>query len=229
MTVLLIPGLLCDRYVWEPLLEDIPDALVADLSSQDSLTDMARDCLAAAPGPLRVAGHSMGARVAMEMLRLAPERIERVALLDTGIHPLADGEVEKRNEIVAFAHREGMAALADRWLPGMVWEPNQRDAALMQGLKDMVLRRDTQLHERQIRALVRRPDAAAFLPQVTCPTLLLVGQHDRWSPVRQHEDMARLIPHAQLEVIAEAGHFAPVERPDAVNAVLRPFLMAAER
>lgn len=224
MTVLLLPGLMCDRFVWEPLLRELPGAAIADFSSQDSLTDMAQDCLDAHPGPLRVAGHSMGARVAMEMARLAPERIERLALLDTGIHPLADGEAEQRQEAVTFGYNAGMEALADRWLASMVWEPNKQDAALMQGLKDMVLRRDAALHERQIRALVNRRDAAAYLPNITCPTLLLVGEHDLWSPVRQHEDMARLLPNARLEVIAEAGHFAPVERPEVVNGFLRPFL-----
>jgi len=224
MTVLLIPGLLCDRFCWEPVLAQLPDAAVADLSTQDDLTWMARDLLARHPGPLAVAGHSMGARVALEMARLAPARITRLALLDTGIHPLSEGEREKRAEIVEFAHRSGMAALADRWLPPMVWEENQKDAALMAGLRAMVLRMTPDLHERQIRALVNRPDAAACLPGITCPVLLMVGRQDQWSPVAQHQDMLALLPGARLEIIEGAGHFAPVERPAEVAARLVPFL-----
>ena len=76
MTTLLIPGLLCDGVVWAPVLRRLPKAQVADLSTQSSITRMAEDLLAAQDGPLRVAGHSMGARVAMEMARLAPERVD---------------------------------------------------------------------------------------------------------------------------------------------------------
>ena len=224
MRVLLIPGLLCDAYCWEPVLARLPQAEVADLSTQDDIGWMARDLLARHPGPLAVAGHSMGARVAMEMARIAPARIARLALLDTGIHPLKDGERAKRDAIVALAHDKGMQALADQWLPPMVWEGNHTNAALMAGLRAMVLRKDAHLHERQIRALVNRPDAAAHLPALTCPVLLMVGRQDQWSPVAQHEEMARLIPQARLEIIENAGHFAPVEQPDAVADILVPFL-----
>lgn len=225
MTILLIPGLLCDRFVWEPLLSRI-EAEVADLSTQDSIGQMAQDCLDAHPGPLRVAGHSMGARVAMEIAHRAPERVERLVLLDTGIHPLAEGETAKRDEIVQFAYENGMEALAGRWLPGMVHEPNQQNEALMRGLTEMVLRKDADLHARQIKALVNRPDAASYLAGITCPTLLVVGRQDQWSPVAQHETMLSLLPDARLEVIDNAGHFSPVEQPDEVAGLVAGFLGA---
>lgn len=223
MTILLVPGLLSDEFVWAPLRERI-QANVADLATQDDLTEMARDCLKRYPGKLSVAGHSMGARVALEMVRLAPERIERLALLDTGIHPLRDGEAERRAEIVRFANTQGMAALAERWLPGMVWEGNRSDVALMQGLTEMVLRADAGMHARQIRALVNRPDASATLARITCPVLLVVGRQDQWSPVSQHEDMLALLPRARLEIVEGAGHFAPVEAPETVSEILAEFL-----
>lgn len=223
MTTLLIPGLLCDAFVWEPVLARMP-AEVADLSTQDDIGQMAQDQLDAYQGPLRVAGHSMGARVAMEMAHRAPERIERLVLLDTGIHPLKDGETAKRNEIVQFAYDHGMEALAARWLPPMVHEPNQQNAALMLGLTEMVLRKDADLHARQIKALVNRPDAASYLAAITCPTLLVVGRQDQWSPVTQHEEMLALLPDARLEVVENAGHFAPVEQPETVARLVADFL-----
>jgi pimeloyl-ACP methyl ester carboxylesterase len=223
--ILLIPGLLCDETVWQPLLAQLGGkAAVADLSTQDDLTTMAQDCLAAHPGKLRIAGHSMGARVAMEMARAAPGRIERLALLDTGMHPLKEGERERRAGIVRFAHDRGMAALAERWLPGMVHAPNREDAALMRSLTDMVLAKDADLHERQITALVNRPDASAYLGSITCPVLLVVGEEDQWSPVAQHAEMARLLPRPRLEVIPGAGHFAPLEQPEAVAGLVAEFL-----
>ncbi|MFZ3582870.1 alpha/beta fold hydrolase [Loktanella sp. DJP18] len=224
-TIVLIPGLICDRTVWAPVLDQLgPDVVVADLTSQSDITDMARDCLALAEGRLRVAGHSMGARVALEMARMAPNRIDRLALLDTGIHPLKDGEREKREEIVAFAHANGMQALCDRWLPGMVHPDRHGDADLMDALTAMVLRQTPDIHARQIKALVNRPDAAAYLREIACPVLLMVGRQDSWSPVSQHEDMLALLPDARLVVIEDAGHFAPVERPTETAAALVPFL-----
>ena len=222
MRVLLIPGLLCDRYCWEPVLARMA-ADVADLSTQDDLGVMARDLLARQPGTLRVAGHSMGARVALEVARLAPRRIERLALLDTGIHPLRPGEREKRDEIVRFAYEQGKygagrpLAAAD----GGRGEPAQR---MMAGLRAMVLRMNPDLHARQIKALVNRPDAAAYLAGITCPVLLMVGRQDQWSPVGQHRDMLALLPDARLDIIEDAGHFAPVEQPAAVADRLVPFL-----
>lgn len=222
MTILLIPGLLCDGFVWAPLRARL-DAEVADVSTQDSIAAMAEACLAAHPGTLRVAGHSMGARVAMEMARLAPERIERLALLDTGTAPLRPGEREKRDEIVAFSAAHGMAALAARWLPPMVWEAN-RTEALMRGLTEMVLRAGPEQHARQIGALIARPDASAHLGEIRCPVLLVCGREDAWSPLAQHEQMLGLLPDARLEVIENAGHFAPVEQPEAVAELLAGFL-----
>lgn len=225
MTILLIPGLLCDRFVWEPLLSRI-DAEIADCSTKDSLTGMAQDCLDRHPGPLRIAGHSMGGRVAMEMARLAPGRVERLALLDTGMHPLREGEREKRDEIVAFAHENGMAALAARWLPPMVHRPETRPE-LMAALTAMVLRMNPDLHERQIRALVNRPDASLYLSTIRCPVLLATGLQDHWSPVAQHEEMLALLHDARLEIIDDAGHFAPVEQPEMVASLLAGFLGGA--
>ncbi|MCB1329234.1 MAG: alpha/beta fold hydrolase, partial [Maritimibacter sp.] len=89
---------------------------------------------------------------------------------------------------------------------------------------EMVLRMDPDLHERQIMALVTRPDAAAYLPEIACPTLLIVGRQDAWSPPAQHEDMLALLPDARLEIIEDAGHFAPVEQPETVAAFVAGFL-----
>ncbi len=223
--IILIPGLMSDRTVWAPILDQLgPDAVVADLTSQDDLTDMARDCLALSDGPLRVAGHSMGARVALEMARLAPNRIARLALLDTGTHPLAAGERDTRDKMVALGYAQGMQALCDRWLPGMVHPDRHSDTNLMGALNAMVMRQSPDSHARQITALIHRPDAAIYLLSITCPVLVMVGRHDTFSPVSQHEDMVALLPDARLVVIEEAGHFAPLERPKATADAFVPFV-----
>ncbi|MBV7380186.1 alpha/beta fold hydrolase [Maritimibacter dapengensis] len=223
MTAILIPGLLCDRFCWEPILDHMDQAMVADVSTQESIAQMAADCLAISEGPLEVAGHSMGARVAMEIARIAPGRVRKLALLDTGFHPLKEGEIDARAEIVAYRHENGMEALAARWLPPMVYEPNQTPE-LMKGLTDMVLRKDAEAHERQIRALVTRPDASSYLHEIKCETLVVVGRQDQWSPVAQHEELVSRLPNARLEIIEDAGHFAPVEKPEIVGPLIARFL-----
>lgn len=222
-TILLLPGLLCDATVWEPVAAVLAArhrVAIGAFPTQDSLTDMAQAMLGAHPGPLWVAGHSMGGRVAMEMARIAPGRVARLALLDTGIHPRREAEMPKRQEMVALAHRDGMAALAAVWLPPMVHPDRHGDADLMGRLTAMVLRMDADLHERQIRALVNRPDASRTIGAYSGPMALIVGRQDAWSPVSQHEDIARLCPQAVLTIVEDAGHFAPVERPEPVARAL---------
>ena len=104
-SIILIPGLLSDGFVWQGISAQLPaDTYIANNTRQRTITEMAEACLEETKGKLRVAGHSMGARVALEMVRLAPTRIEKMALLDTGIHGLKEGEPEKRQAIIDYAH-----------------------------------------------------------------------------------------------------------------------------
>lgn len=225
--LVLIPGLLSDRAAWQPVvdaMQDAGDVHVADCSTQSSIGQMARDVLDAVPGRLNVAGHSMGGRVALEMIRIAPDRVARLALVDTGVHARKPGEEIKRQELVDLAYNNGMAALAARWLPPMVHVDRLDDASLMQPLTDMVERMTPELHERQIAALLGRPDAQPVLADISVPTALVVGRQDAWSPLAQHEVMQQAIRGSQLHVIEDAGHFAPVERPAAVAAALDAWL-----
>lgn len=227
--LLFLPGLLCDASVFAHQTAALGErfrCIVADFSEHDDLTRMAEAALGLASGPLRVVAHSMGARVALEMVRLAPDRIERLCLMDTGVHPRRDGEKEKRQVLVDLAFAEGMTALARRWLPPMVHPDRVSDAALMDPLVAMVERATPELHAQQIRALLYRPDAEAMLGRIRCPTLLMVGRQDAWSPLSQHEAMAERIPGAELVVIEDAGHMAPCERPEAVTTALVRFLGA---
>jgi pimeloyl-ACP methyl ester carboxylesterase len=227
MEVVLLPGLLCDASVWSAqvaALKPHANVAVADFSQLDRLEDMARSALALRPGPLVVIGHSMGARVALEMMRAAPERIARLALLDTGIHPVREGEEANRQILVDLAFKDGMAALADRWLQPMVHEARVHDRSLMEPLKAMVMRATPEQHQRQIRALLNRPDPRALLATIRCPVLVMVGRQDRWSPPAQHQEIAALIPNAELVVIEDSGHMSTVEQPDQVSRALLRWL-----
>ena len=225
MEIVLLPGLLCDATIWAAqiaVLKLHADVAIADFSQLDSLEDMARAALSVREGPLVVIGHSMGARVALEMIHAAPHRITWLGLLDTGVHPVREGEQADRQALVDLAFEHGMGALADRWLPPMVHEARRQDPLLMEPLKAMVMRATPEQHRRQIRALLNRPDARPLLPTIRCPALVMVGRQDRWSPLAQHEEIAALIPHAELSVVEESGHMSPVEQPEQVsNALLR--------
>ncbi|MGR3662951.1 MAG: alpha/beta fold hydrolase [Paracoccaceae bacterium] len=222
---ILIPGLLCDQTVWQPLLDRLGgQAFVAMAPDQDTLTGMAAEILKNHDGPLSVLGHSMGARIAMEMARQSPDRVLKLGLFDTGAHPLREGETKKRAEIVKFAFKNGMKALSDRWLPGMIHPDHQQNPRLMRSLEDMVLRMTPELHARQINALVHRPDANQYLSEIACPVLLMVGRQDQWSPVSQHQEMLELLPDAHLEVIENAGHFSLLEQPELTSEVILNFL-----
>jgi pimeloyl-ACP methyl ester carboxylesterase len=227
LQVVLVPGLLCDASIWAAQIATLKpraDVAVADLSQLDSLEDMAQAALGLRGGPIVVIGHSMGARVALEMFRAAPDRFVKIGLLDTGVHPVRDGEEAGRQALVDLAFKQGMHALADRWLPPMVHENRRNDPFLMEPLKAMVLRATPEQHHRQIRALLNRPDARPLLPMIECPTLVMVGRQDRWSPVSQHEEIASLIPHAQLRIIEESGHMSPAEQPGEVANLLFSWL-----
>lgn len=229
-TLVLIPGLLCDAIVWKAQVDALGkdhDVRVADVTDFASITDMARSILADVSGRVSVAGHSMGARVALEMIRVAPGSIARLALLDTGVHPPQADEYERRRALVDLGRREGMRALADAWLPPMVG-PDALDnrPALRSELYAMVERMNPGIHHGQITALLDRPDARDVLSTIRCPVLIGVGEHDAWSPPDQHREIAQAIPHARYVVFEQSGHMAPMEAPVAVTAALRDWMAA---
>jgi pimeloyl-ACP methyl ester carboxylesterase len=229
-TLVLLPGHLCDRSVWQAqeraLARDYTVLSVRDFYGYDSLDGMARAVLAQTPPRFALAGHSMGARVALAMMRMAPGRIDRLALWDTGVTPAPPGEAEKRHEMIEFTFSRGMRALAARWLPPMVHPDRFADAAFMEGLTAMVCRATPDIYAAQVKALLGRPDFRPLLAQIACPTLVGVAREDTWSPLAQHEDIAAAIPGARLKVVEGSGHMVTVEQPEAVTQALFEWMRA---
>jgi pimeloyl-ACP methyl ester carboxylesterase len=228
LPVILLPGLVCDATVWAHAsapLESHAPVSIPDYGLLDSLGAMAEKVLREAPPRFALAGHSMGGRVALEMIRRAPHRVSALALLDTGVQPLAAGEPGEReaagrHELLALAREKGMAAMATRWVQGMVWPPRLNDAALVQDIIDMFARRSADMFAAQVRALLARPDSSSLLPGIRCPTLVLCGEQDSWAPAARHREMAETIPGARLVRVPECGHMCTMERPDAVTRAL---------
>lgn len=225
-TLVLVPGLLSDGIVWAPLAEAVNGRFPvhqADVAGATSITDMAQALLDRTDGKLIVVGHSLGGRIAMEMARLAPDRIAGLVLANTGHHPKREGEEAKRQAMIDLGHRS-MEELAAAWLPPMLDPARTGDTALMADLTAMVLRADADQHERQIRALIGRPNASAYLAEIECPVLLVAAKQDAWSPIAQHEEIAAAVPDAEMATVDGAGHFAPVERPAEVTAAIVDWL-----
>ncbi|KEA65162.1 Beta-ketoadipate enol-lactone hydrolase [Marinobacterium lacunae] len=230
-TLMLLPGLLCDDAVWREQAEALDNwhCQIVDYGSADTITAMADIVLRQAPARFALAGHSMGGRVALEVIRQAPERVSRIALLDTGYEGRPSGEAgeperTKRMALLAQARTEGMRAMGEVWSRGMVHPDRLSDTALMESILAMIERKTPDLFAAQINALLNRPDATAVLRALRCPTLLMVGRQDSWSPVERHEEMARLAPDSVLQVIEDAGHMSTMEQPQAVSAMLRQWL-----
>ncbi len=223
----LLPGLLCDEAVWDAqrrALSGEADIRVPQFLELDSLAVMAERVLAETTGPIWVAGHSMGGRVALEVWRLAPERIAGLALLDTGVNAVQPGEARGRLDLVERSRKEGMDAVVRDWLPAMVHPARHGEPAVMAPMAQMIRRATPDQYEKQQRALLNRPDATGYLPNIRCPTAVIVGRQDVLSSVALNEAMAAAIPGATLTIIEDCGHMAPVERPDEVTAALSAWL-----
>lgn len=231
-TLVLVPGLLCDEFVWfeqRRALSAHMQVWVADHGSLDSLTTMAAAILRDAPAEqFALAGHSMGGRVALEVFRLAPHRVQRLALLDTGWRPRqpgASGEEERASRLALLetAFQHGMRTMGRQWASGMV-HPSRLDTPIFEAIVAMIERKTPQIFAAQIHALLTRPDASAQLHALECPVLVLCGRQDGWSSLSQHLQMAQLIRGAHLRIIEECGHMSTLEQPAAVTAALAQWL-----
>ena len=236
-TLVLVPGLVNTGAVWrhqQATLAALLPVAVAEHTGASTLPDMARSLLERFPGPLALAGHSMGGRIALEACRLAPGRIRGLALLDTGCQPLAAGEageleVRKRRALVAIAREHGMPTMLAQWIVDMLAPQHMGDGALVGQIVAMMAQSSAAEFERQVEALIHRPDASDVLASIAVPTLVLCGREDRWSGPPQHIAMAKLAPTSELVIVPDCGHMAPLECPAAVTQALRDWLGRALR
>jgi pimeloyl-ACP methyl ester carboxylesterase len=225
--------LICDQTVWQrqmDALSDVADCTCADYGALDSLAGMAEAVLRTAPERFSVAGHSMGGRVAFEIYRLAPNRVARIALFDTGYLPLAPGaageeEARKRGELVTLAQSHGMRAMLSQWLPPMLHPRRVNETALVNSIIEMMSLKTPEIFAAQEHALLSRPDASPVLEQIRCPALLLCGREDGWSGPAQHAAMSAKIQGSRLVIVPDCGHMSMLEQPAAVSASLREWLM----
>ncbi|MFG6177975.1 alpha/beta fold hydrolase [Halomonas sp. THAF12] len=227
--LLLIPGTLCDERLWAPQIEALEaraDIRVPRLDARDDLEALARDILDQAPWPrFSVAGLSMGGILALALMRLAPERIERLALLDTNPFAEAPERRAQRADDIAQAETLGMGRYARETLaPLYPAEGQAEDPAHSALVVAMAERGGLETFRRQAIALRDRPDASAGLAAITAPTLVLCGDGDRLCPPARHTYLAEHIPDAELVILEGVGHLSTLQAPEAVSEALARWL-----
>jgi len=219
----LVPGLFCTPRLYAaqlPALWRCGPVFVADHRRDDSVAGIAARLLAQAPPVFSLVGLSMGGYVAFEVLRQAPERVRRLALLDTSARPDTPEQTSRRLEQIARAEAGEFGAVVDAAFPGLVAPSRAGSAELRAVVAAMAQNTGAEAFVRQQRAILSRPDSRPLLARVACPTLVLCGEEDQLTPVALSEEMAANIPGARLVRVPASGHLSTLEQPDDVTRAL---------
>ena len=224
--LVLLPGMMCDARLWAPQMAALGRRTVvhAPLTEADTVAALAALVLAEAPPRFALAGLSMGGIVAMEIVRQAPERVERLALLDT--NPLAElPEVRARREPQIARARAGelLSVMRDEMKPNYLADGPGK-TPILDLCMEMALSLGPEVFERQSRALAARPDQRGSLRAYTGTSLVLMGEADRLCPRDRHETMHALLRRSRLAVVAGAGHLPTLEQPERTTAELVAWL-----
>jgi pimeloyl-ACP methyl ester carboxylesterase len=225
--LLLLPGLLCDGALYGAqiaALADVAAPIVGDLTRHDSIAGMAAAMLGEMPEYFSLAGLSMGGYVAQEIMRQAPHRVIRLALLDTSARTDTDEQRTRRYALIAMAGIGHFKGVTQRLLPLLIHEGRLADQGLVDTVIGMADRVGHDGFVRQQTAIMGRPDGRADLKRIACPTLVLCGRQDALTPVALHEEMAAAIRGAKLVVVEDCGHLSPLDQPDRVTEAMRDWL-----
>ncbi|NKC31776.1 alpha/beta fold hydrolase [Falsiroseomonas selenitidurans] len=229
--LLLLPGLLCDSRLWRDQVAAFSPSLrcvVADLALDDNLGSMAARALDAVPGdaPICLLGLSMGGYVALEVMRRAPSRIARLALMDTSARPDTPEQARRRRGLLALSRSGQFRGVTPRLLPQLL-HPEHLAGPLGEEVRAMAERLGREAFARQQRAILARPDSRPGLCAIRVPTLVAVGEADVLTPPELAAEIAAGIPGASLHRIPRTAHLPPMEDPPAVNALLHAWLAPA--
>src|SRR5215831_11005410 len=228
--VVLVPGLNCSARLYAeqtPSLWRFGPVVVADHTRDDSMAAIAARILAAAPPRFALVGLSMGGYIALTMLREAPDRVDRLALLDTSARPETPEQTARRKPQIALAEAGRFAEVPPLQFPVFVHRNRQGDEALRACVRLMAEETGAQAFLRQQQAIMTRPDARPLLPAIKCPTLVLVGDGDELTPPAFSQEIAAGVAGSRLVVVADCGHLSTMERPDAVNQALSDWIESA--
>jgi pimeloyl-ACP methyl ester carboxylesterase len=226
-TLILAPGLLCDAALWRHQsehLSDIAEVMVADFTTGDTMADFAASVLAMTSGTFALAGLSMGGYVVQEVMRQAPERVERLALLDTGARADTEEQSSRRRGLIELSQKGEFKGVTKTLLPLFIPESRLDDEDLVEEVMAMTRRIGRDAFIRQQTAIMGRSDGRGDLAKIKIPTLVVCGRLDTLTPLELSEEIATGIPGAALVVVENSGHLSTMEQPEAVTALLRYWL-----
>lgn len=225
--LVLVPGLVCDAEVWHHQarhLDDVADIGIPAADTGDTMAGMARHALAWAPPRFALAGFSMGGYVALEMLRQAPERVTRLALLDTSARADTPEKAAGRRTAIDAIARGRYRDVVEGMMPVLL-HPDRQDGPLADLVRAMTTRIGPEVFARRHRAMLSRADARGLLGDTDLPVRVICGRHDAMSSLAEHEEMARLAARGRWSLIEDCGHMSIIEQPHAVSALLRDWLL----
>jgi pimeloyl-ACP methyl ester carboxylesterase len=223
-SLVLIPGLLCDRRLWSAQIEVLAsyaDIAVADITQQSTISDMAAAILAKSPEHFSLVGFSLGSQVALEIMRLSKERVERLALLSAthgGLLPAADAAIRRAVEVI---QRESLDRYLEDAYPTYVAPRRVDDESLKRIFVEMANNVGKAAGLRQMQALLAIKTPFMDLDQIHCPTVIVGGRKDRRTTPAAHRLLQQEIRGSELVIIDDAGHFTPIEQPQAVTEILQ--------
>ncbi|NBC33834.1 MAG: alpha/beta fold hydrolase [Alphaproteobacteria bacterium] len=224
--LLLVPGLSSTRLLWQKqidALEDVADCWVSPLPAHEDLGAIADEILADAPPFFALAGYSMGGYICFEMYRRAPHRILRLGLFATTPYPERPAMARRRHMMIKKSET-GYLAMWREVLPRFVAPSRSGDTVFLERMARMAYEGGATTFRAHQKAAAKRRSHEDLLPRITCPTLVMVGANDALTSVDEHRDFAARIPDAEMTVIPDAGHLAPLEQPDATTAAMRQWL-----
>ncbi|MDO9059336.1 MAG: alpha/beta hydrolase [Bradyrhizobium sp.] len=227
MPILLVPGLACSPRIFAPVVPALwrfGPATVANHIRDDNMGAIARKILAEAPPRFALAGHSMGGYIAFEIMRQAPERVAKLALMNTQARPDTPEASERRRGLIVRAKAGEYRAILDELFSGFVHPSRRDDASLRQLVHDMGDDVGPDAFVRQLTAIMSRPDSRPTLAWIKCPTLVLSSDEDKTVPNSLSTEMAGGIPGAKLVIIPDCGHLTPLEQPQATAEALVEWL-----
>ena len=225
--LVLLPGLICDDALWRHQidhLKDILDVQVIDMSRDDSITALTERVLSEAPASFALAGLSMGGYVAQEVMRQAPERVERLALVNTNARADTEEQRQTRQSLIKLAELGKFKGVTPLLLPNLVHPSRLKDPSVADVVMEMAERVGQDAFIRQEKAIMGRKHGLADLEVIRVPTLILAGRQDLLCPAPMQEEMHARMPQSKLVTIEDCGHLSPIERPEAVTAVFRYWL-----
>ncbi len=223
LPIVLVPGLTCTARLYAeqiPALWSFGPVTIADHRRDDSMAAIARRILVAAPQRFALAGLSMGGYIAFEIMRQAPARVAKLALLDTGARADTPEQTGRRRILMAKTKAGGYAEIPDLAYPLYVHRDRHNDAALKSIVRAMVEETGPDAYLRQQQAILSRPDSRPGLAAISCKTLMLVGEGDEATPPELAREIVGGIPGARLVIVPDSGHLSTLEKPEAVNKAL---------